>query len=172
MFFQHLATSLIPPYLSAAQSWFIALFTFTTVPLLPSLSQPLILPHPILASEHRNRNSCYARLRRLHHTSKSRAKHEQCFRYEFNGHDQVAIGVSLSKFRETLEVQDRTRFPSPTGTPLARAHFPSPCYIWQLDVRSRGEFDCHQVYIHVLSPGSAGGGANRCKPAIGCSIDL
>ena len=56
-----------------------------------------------------------------------------------------------------FEVQDRTRFPSPTETPLARAHFPSPCYIWQLDVRSCGEFDCQQVYIPVLVPCSARG---------------
>ena len=37
MFFQHLGTSFTLPYLSAAQSWFIALFAFTAVPLLPSL---------------------------------------------------------------------------------------------------------------------------------------
>ena len=36
MFFQHPTTSFTLPYLSAAQSWFIALFTFTAVPLLPS----------------------------------------------------------------------------------------------------------------------------------------
>ena len=50
MFFQHLAASLTLPYLSAAQSWFIALFAFPAVPLLPSLSQSLILPqsHPRL----------------------------------------------------------------------------------------------------------------------------
>ena len=85
---------------------------------------------------------------------------------EFNGHDRVAIGVGLSKFRETLQVQARTRFPFPTETPLARAHFPSPCYIWQLDVRSRGEFDCHEVYIPVLVPGSAkeGGPIDACPP--------
>ena len=69
-------------------------------------------------------------------------------------------------------MQDRTRFPPPTETPLARAHFPSTCYIWQLDVRSRGEFDCHHVYIPVLVPGSARGGANRCKPVMGCLMDL
>ena len=50
MFFQHLATSLTLPYFSAAQSWFIALFAFTAVPLLSSLSQLLVLPqsHPRL----------------------------------------------------------------------------------------------------------------------------
>ena len=70
-----------------------------------------------------------------------------------------------------FEVQDRTRFPSPTETPLARVHFPSPCYIWQLYVRSCGGFDCQQVYIPVLVPCSTRG-TNRCKPAIGSLMDL
>ena len=73
----------------------------------------------------------------------------------------ILVHSSIHPYRRPssakFEVQDRTRFPSPTETPLARAHFPSPCYIWQLDVRSRGEFECQQVYIPVLVPCSARG---------------